>query len=152
RAAVEKCLADRASSAAPILDVDLRSSPSIVFDWSAGSTSLGADPATLNPATAADRIYADLKAAHASVGIGRYNEGRLFYPSPMFGPASGAESNPIDERRTIHLGIDLFVAAGSADYAPLEGTIHALANNAAQLDYGPVVILRHVVDSLNNKK
>src|SRR6202022_2546830 len=28
-------------------------------------------------------------------------------------------------------------------YAPLEGVVHALANNTTALDYGPVVILRH---------
>jgi len=150
--AVQKWLASRAASAAPLLDVDLRTAPSLIFDWSVGSTSLGADPAALNPATAADRIFAELKAAHVSVGIGRYNEARLCYTSSLFGPSAGSDVNPTDERRTIHLGVDLFAAPGAAVYAPVEGTVYLLANNAAPLDYGPVVILRHVINNGANKK
>jgi 4-aminobutyrate aminotransferase-like enzyme len=41
----------------------------------------------------------------------------------------------------------LLLQAGSAVRAPLEGEVHALANNEAPLDYGPVVILRHKFDS-----
>ena len=53
------------------------------------------------------------------------------------------EGNVVDERLTIHLGMDLFVDAGSALYAPLDGTVHVVANNARPQDYGPLVILRH---------
>jgi 4-aminobutyrate aminotransferase-like enzyme/Ser/Thr protein kinase RdoA (MazF antagonist) len=149
---VRNWLATHAMSAAPLLDVDLRTAPSVVFDWSLASASLGANPAALNPITAAEKIFAELKSAHVSAGIGRYNEARLFYTSPLFGPASGSDVAPTDERRTIHLGIDVFAAPGSAVYAPLQGTVHALANNATPLDYGPVVILRHVFRDGSNKK
>src|SRR4029077_15851026 len=43
--------------------------------------------------------------------------------------------------------IDLLGQAGSAVRAPLDGVVHAMANNSAALDYGPVVILRHSFDS-----
>jgi 4-aminobutyrate aminotransferase-like enzyme len=43
----------------------------------------------------------------------------------------------------VHLGIDLFVAPGTAVRAPLAGVVHLLANNAAPQDYGPLVVLRH---------
>ena len=66
-----------------------------------------------------------------SVAIGRYNEARLFYTEPMF------------EGRTIHLGLDIFAAPGTPIFAPLDGTVYAVANNAKRLDYGPVMILRH---------
>jgi 4-aminobutyrate aminotransferase-like enzyme/Ser/Thr protein kinase RdoA (MazF antagonist) len=149
---VQLWLAAQATSSAPLLDVDLRAAPSIVFDWSVGSTHLGANPAALNPVAAAEKIFAELKSAHVSVGIGRYNEARLCYTSPLFGAASGSDGAPTEERRTIHLGIDVFAAPGSAVYAPLQGTVHALANNATPLDYGPVVILRHVFRDGSNKK
>ncbi|HET7150442.1 MAG TPA: aminotransferase class III-fold pyridoxal phosphate-dependent enzyme, partial [Candidatus Acidoferrum sp.] len=58
----------------------------------------------------------------------------------------GSVDNPVSERRTIHLGIDLFVEAGTALRAPLDGVVHVLANNAAPQDYGPLVILRHTTD------
>ncbi len=150
--AVQRWLAAHAPSAAPLLDVDLRTAPSVVFDWSVGSKSLGANPAALNAVTAAERIFAELKSAHVSVGLGRYNEARLCYTSPLFGPASGAGDAPTDERRTIHLGMDVFAAPGSAVYAPLQGTVHAFADNTTRLDYGPVVILRHAFRDGSDKK
>jgi 4-aminobutyrate aminotransferase-like enzyme/Ser/Thr protein kinase RdoA (MazF antagonist) len=65
------------------------------------------------------------------LAIGRYNEARLFYTEPMF------------EGRTIHLGLDIFAPPGTPVYAPLDGTIYAVANNIKRLDYGPVTILQH---------
>jgi 4-aminobutyrate aminotransferase-like enzyme/Ser/Thr protein kinase RdoA (MazF antagonist) len=137
--AVRKWLAAHASSAASLLDVSLRGTQSLVLDLGVGSTFLGADPGAAEPAALGERIFAELRKARVSVGVGRYNEPRLLYSSPLF----GASGNPTDERRTIHLGMDLFVASGSAVYAPLEGVVHAFANNTAAQDYGPVVILRH---------
>jgi 4-aminobutyrate aminotransferase-like enzyme/Ser/Thr protein kinase RdoA (MazF antagonist) len=66
-----------------------------------------------------------------AVGIGRYNEARLLYSEPMF------------EGRTIHLGLDFFAEPGAPVFAPLDGVVHAVANNTKRLDYGPVMILRH---------
>src|SRR5262249_12401199 len=50
---------------------------------------------------------------------------------------------PRSERRTIHIGLDLFADAGTPVHAPLDGVVHAFANNAVPQDYGPVIILRH---------
>ena len=132
------------AAAAPVVDTDLRSAPSVVFDFSVGSTFFGADPAAAEPTAMSERIFAEMKKAGAPVGIGRYNEARAIYSSALFGTAS----NPTEERRTIHLGIDLQVGAGSAIHAPLDGVVEAMANNRAALDYGPVVILRHRSDAL----
>jgi 4-aminobutyrate aminotransferase-like enzyme/Ser/Thr protein kinase RdoA (MazF antagonist) len=122
----------------PVLDLDLRIEPCHVFDLSVSSTFLGADPRNAETPALAGAIERKLKQAGSAVGIGRYDEPRLLYTSPLFGG-----ENPTDERRTVHLGIDLFVPAGSIVYAPLDGTIHTVANNSASLDYGPVVIVRH---------
>ena len=136
---VEQWLSARAAGALSVFDVDLRTAPSVVFDLSAGSTFLGADPSAAETPRLAASIFAAMKRANAAVGVGRYNEARLLYTSPLF--ASGA--NPTDERRTVHLGIDLFAQPGTPVRAPLEGVVHAAANNKAPLDYGHVVILRH---------
>jgi 4-aminobutyrate aminotransferase-like enzyme len=80
-----------------------------------------------------------MKRAGVSVGVGRYDEPRALYTSALF----GATSNPTSERRTVHLGMDLFVEAGTPLRAPLDGVVEVVANNSAPLDYGPVVILRH---------
>jgi 4-aminobutyrate aminotransferase-like enzyme/Ser/Thr protein kinase RdoA (MazF antagonist) len=138
---IKRWLEANAGSAASILDVDLRTAQSIVFDLSVGSTFLGADPRTLEAPPLTEKIFHEMKCAGASVGVGRYDEPRLLYTSPLF----GASGNPTDERRTVHLGMDLFVEPHAPLSAPLDGVVHLIANNSAPLDYGPVVILRHAI-------
>jgi 4-aminobutyrate aminotransferase-like enzyme/Ser/Thr protein kinase RdoA (MazF antagonist) len=136
---IKQWLGANTGTAASILDVDLRTAPCIVFDLSVGSTFLGADPRAAETSALTEKILGEMKRCGAALGVGRYEEARLFYSSPLF----GASENPTDERRTIHLGVDLFVEVGAAVRAPLDGVVHVAANNSAPLDYGPVVILRH---------
>jgi 4-aminobutyrate aminotransferase-like enzyme/Ser/Thr protein kinase RdoA (MazF antagonist) len=130
-----------AANAAPMLDLDLRTEPCHVFDLSVSSAFLGADPRSAETPALAEAIERKLMQVKSVVGIGRYDEPRLLYTSSLFGNSN----NPTDERRTVHLGIDLFVPAGSNIYAPLDGTIHTVANNLAPLDYGPVLIVKHTM-------
>ena len=132
-------LEDNGKTAASILDVDLCKEPCRVFDLSVGSAFLGANPEASGTNALTEASFAEMKRAGVSVGVGRYNEARLLYSSPLF----GTSEIPTDERRTIHLGIDLFVEPGTKLHAPLEGVVHILANNMAALDYGPLVILKH---------
>jgi 4-aminobutyrate aminotransferase-like enzyme/Ser/Thr protein kinase RdoA (MazF antagonist) len=131
-------LGTNANSFTSILDMDVRTAPGKVFDLSVGSTFLGADPAAFETSTLTEKIFHEMKRAGASFGVGRYDEPRSLYSSSLFGSGHLTE-----ERRTVHLGIDLFVEPGASLRAPLEGVVHALADNSAPLDYGPVVILRH---------
>jgi 4-aminobutyrate aminotransferase-like enzyme/Ser/Thr protein kinase RdoA (MazF antagonist) len=127
------------TAAAPVLDVDHRSATAHVFDLSVGSLFLGADPARAEPRTLSAAIFAEMRGSNAAIGVGRYDEPRLVYNSPLF----HSSGNPTDEHRTTHLGVDLFVAPGTPVHAPLPGTIEAFANNTQALDYGPVIILKH---------
>jgi len=136
---IKKWLEASGGAAASILDVDLRTAPSVVFDLSVGSGFLGADPRAAETSALTQKIFREMKCAGAAVGVGRYDEPRLLYTSPLF----GASGDPGNERRTVHLGLDLFVNPGATLRAPLDGVVHVVANNAAPLDYGPVVILRH---------
>ena len=136
----QQSLATYGKSEASVVDLDLRTAPCLVFDLSVASTFLGADPKTAETPALTAAIERELRIAHSSLGIGRYDEPRLLYTSPLFGESQ----SPVDERRTVHLGMDLFLEAGSNVRAPLDGTVHTIADNAAPLDYGPVVILRHL--------
>ena len=136
----QQLLATYGKGAASVVDLDLRTAPCLVFDLSVASTFLGADPKTAETPALTVAIERELRIAHASAGVGRYDEPRLLYTSPLFGESE----SPVDERRTVHLGMDLFLEAGSNVRAPLDGTVHTIADNAAPLDYGPVVILRHL--------
>ena len=136
---IQRWLRSQMHTAASLLDTDLRTSPCIVFDLSAGSTFLGADPKAADAANLTQAIFGKMKEAGVSVGIGRHDEARLLYSSPLF----ASRGNPTDERRTIHLGLDLFAAPGTPIRAPLDGVVHKVAINTALLDYGPLVVLRH---------
>ncbi len=136
---IKKWLEATVGSAASILDVDVRKAPSVVFDFSVGSTLLGAKPCGANDPEVSERLSAEMKRAGAAFGVGRYDEPRLVYTSALF----GASSNLTDERRTVHLGMDLFVEPGTRLRAPLDGVAHIVANNSAPQDYGPLVILQH---------
>jgi 4-aminobutyrate aminotransferase-like enzyme len=124
-----------------LLGRDLRTEPVQVVDLSVGSPLLGADPenATVHRMT---RLLDDaLTAAGTDIAIGRYDEPRLIYQN-LF--ATGEQ--PYTERRTIHIGLDLWMTTGTPLYAPLAGVVEWVAENAAALDYGPLLILRHATD------
>jgi murein DD-endopeptidase MepM/ murein hydrolase activator NlpD len=48
-----------------------------------------------------------------------------------------------DQRRDIHLGMDLWAPAGTVVLAPIQGVVHSFNYNAGIGNYGPTVILRH---------
>lgn len=77
--------------------------------------------------------------AGATVGIGRYDEVRQIYGSELF----RAPGDDPPEWRTVHLGIDVFLDAGSPVLAPFDAVVHSVANNAGFQDYGPTVVLEH---------
>jgi 4-aminobutyrate aminotransferase-like enzyme/Ser/Thr protein kinase RdoA (MazF antagonist) len=122
-----------------VVDVDLSSSEAIVLDLSIDSPELGTWDESASVERMTTLLFRRLDDAGARVGIGRYNEPRGVYTSPLF----STKSNDGPEWRTIHLGIDLFMPAGTPLYAALDGTVHAFRNNDAVLDYGPTIILRH---------
>src|SRR6266403_432809 len=69
---IKRWLEASAGCAASILDVDLRTARSLVFDLSAGSTFLGADPSAAETPALTEKIFHAMKCAGASVGVGRY--------------------------------------------------------------------------------
>jgi len=141
--AVTRWLGESAASFAPVLTHDLRQEPLVVLDLSVGSRMLGADPADLETPRLTETIAKAMRDAGAVVGVGRYDEPRAIYTTGAF----AAGGSPTAERRTVHLGIDLSVAPGSPVHAPLDGTVHTVADNDAPKDYGPLVILRHEISS-----
>jgi len=93
---IKQWLAANAGSAASLLEADTRTAPSLVFDLSVGSTFLGAKPGGANNPEVRERLSAEKERAGAAFGVGRYDEPRLVYTSPLF----GASENPTDERKS----------------------------------------------------
>ncbi len=109
----------------------------LVFDFSRGAELCNTPIAGLDVATFSGLIDRSMKDAGTAFAFGRYAEPRELYSSENFTSADSAET------RTIHMGIDLFCAAGTPVCTPEDGTVACLANNDTELDYGPVIILRH---------
>lgn len=94
----------------------------------------------LDTASFSDYVFAGLKKAGAACGVGGYNEHRVLY-------RRSAHFNATEEEpREIHLGIDIWAAAGTPVSAPLDGVIHSFRDNAHFGDYGPTILLEHHVN------
>ena len=78
----------------------------------------------------------------AKVAYGGYNEKRYLYNQ------NGHFNNQQAKERNIHIGLDLWIKAGTAVIAPLDGTIHSFKNNLGTGDYGPTIILKHELDGM----
>ncbi|MBW1697181.1 MAG: aminotransferase class III-fold pyridoxal phosphate-dependent enzyme [Deltaproteobacteria bacterium] len=126
-----------------VVEGDLRSEDQMVFDMSVGSALMTYDLNGPNMVVLTETLFQKLQDRNLSVGIGRYDEARLIYASDKF----GAESDEFPERRTIHLGIDLFMEAGSEVYAFMDATVHSFKNNTEHLGYGPTIVLEHKTDA-----
>lgn len=73
------------------------------------------------------------------VWLGYYGEPRLIYTAPGFSKGKWKAS----KRRTVHLGVDVFAAAGTPVSSPLTASVAFIENRTDALDYGGMVILQH---------
>ena len=126
---------------APVLPPELAEGPHTVLDLSVGSRWLGTT-GNLDARGWTDLLFGHMRAKGAAVGVGRYDEARRWYDSDEF--AIEGEDGP--ERRTVHVGIDLFAEPGTPVHAPFAATVHSFRDNDARLDYGPTIVLRHEAD------
>jgi 4-aminobutyrate aminotransferase-like enzyme/Ser/Thr protein kinase RdoA (MazF antagonist) len=81
--------------------------------------------------------------AGIELGIGPWGEERPVYSSDAFRSVFVP-----DQRRALHLGLDLFAPAGSNVRTPLDATVMDLFETDLPLDYGHAVLLRHEPDGL----
>jgi 4-aminobutyrate aminotransferase-like enzyme/Ser/Thr protein kinase RdoA (MazF antagonist) len=114
--AVRNHLLSGAAEIGPVCAPALAAAP--LLDWSAGTPGAGTPPA-------------------ATPAIGRYLEHRAVYDTDAF-----AAELP-GERRTLHLGVDVFLDPGEPVLAPLDGVVRDSALRPAPRDYGGVVLLEH---------
>jgi murein DD-endopeptidase MepM/ murein hydrolase activator NlpD len=78
---------------------------------------------------------------NSKVAFGGYNEERNLYKR-------SAVFNDVEtEERNIHIGLDLWIKAGTPVLAALDGTIHSFKHNVGLGDYGPTIILKHTIEN-----
>ena len=136
----------RQPSFVSIIDADLGSDETLVLDLGVGSQLLAQAELAAGPNALEQAIFERMRTANVAVAVGRYDEARLIYAAKQF----ACETDELPEGRTIHLGIDLFAQPGTPVYAPLDGVVVSVADNAAPLDYGPTLILQHEFDAGND--
>ena len=78
---------------------------------------------------------------NGKVAYGGYIETRNIYKRSII-----FKNDTIPERN-IHIGLDLWINAGSAVLAALDGKLHSFKNNEGTGDYGPTIILEHEIEN-----
>ena len=123
----------------PVVNFDPTTDKLIRFDFTPGNTQLSEIDFT-DTKKISTWINHELEGANAKFGIGGYNENRTIYRrSDLF---DGTEP------RSVHLGIDVWGAAGTRVFVPIGGTIHSFAFNDNFGDYGATIIMQHQLDTI----
>lgn len=123
----------------PVLPLELHFGTAYIFDLSS-DTSPFKNVDFHNVQTLTELTRQIIRQHNAIIGIGRYAEKRHIYQHfDLF------NNNAI---RSVHLGVDLTVPIDTAVAAPLKATVHSLKDNQQAGDYGPTVILQHMLDDI----
>jgi murein DD-endopeptidase MepM/ murein hydrolase activator NlpD len=82
-----------------------------------------------------------LQKNNSKVAFGGYNEVRNLYKS------STLFNDDEKEERNIHIGMDLWIKAGTPILAALDGNVYGFDFNAGKGNYGPTIILEHTIEN-----
>lgn len=88
-------------------------------------------------------INTHITSLQAKVAYGGYLETRNIYNRSDYFNASNSETE-----RNIHLGVDLWIAAETPVFTPLDAKVHSFKNNINFGDYGPTIILEHNLEGI----
>jgi murein DD-endopeptidase MepM/ murein hydrolase activator NlpD len=89
-----------------------------------------------------DYVFDEMLQNRTYTGIGGYAENRVIYRQRKHFTIE--ETEP----RSVHLGTDIWAAAGESVFAPIEGEVHSFAFNDNYGDYGPTIILKHKLNNI----
>ena len=127
-----------AADISPVVPVDLNSNEVCRLDFTAHNALLMhedlRDTETFNKLV--NKMLTNQK---ATVGVGGYLENRVIYNR-------SAHFNSQEAKRSVHLGVDIWMEAFTPVLAPLDGRVHSFRDNANFGDYGPTIILEHELD------
>jgi murein DD-endopeptidase MepM/ murein hydrolase activator NlpD len=137
---LENYIKSHPSEIGKVVDYNPATDHLLKFDFTASNTELR--PEDVNDTDKfSNWINKKLKDNKARYGIGGYMEHRTLYArSELF--------NSGDEPRRLHLGVDIWAAAGTPVYAPISGFVHSFEDNDHFGDYGPTIILQHQLNGL----
>jgi murein DD-endopeptidase MepM/ murein hydrolase activator NlpD len=137
---VIQILKDNRDFIAKIMDVDFSDKNVYVFDFTENNSELySLDLDDTNAFT--EYVFNTLKKEKKGVGVGGYGEDRLIYKRSKHFDGEG-------EPRSIHLGMDIWINENTPVFAPLPGIIHSFKNNSTFGDYGPTIIIEHLIEKV----
>ena len=111
----------------------------IVFDLGKGANINGISINGLTVDEFTTLVESAMLSANTEYGFGKWGEIRDIYANELF---DSIEENS-NEKRNIHMGVDVFCQSGEDIFTPLDARIRIKANNENELDYGPMLILEH---------
>ncbi|WP_228851045.1 peptidoglycan DD-metalloendopeptidase family protein [Aegicerativicinus sediminis] len=88
-------------------------------------------------------VFGQLKENKSKVGFGGYLEKRGIYQR------SEHFKHTQLEERNIHLGVDFWCKEGTSVLAAWEGKLHSYQNNEGYGNYGPTIILSHMIEGFS---
>lgn len=112
------------------------------LDMSVGSTLLGTASEYDDVELAGFKLKIFRRENPHALLINGYGECRPFYSTDAF----KREGNNGPEYRTVHLGSDFWVDAGTPIHVPFDATVKIVHHNNLNKDYGPMIILEHQMD------
>jgi len=138
-AALSAILQKYSAAIGPVLSLDLNGPAVCRLDFSA-SNPFWQDVALEDTAGFEALVQELLRTQNATVGVGGYLEDRVIY-------RRSEHFTTVSEKRTIHLGVDVWLPAFTPVLAPLAGRVHSFRDNNNFGDYGPCIILEHELDN-----
>ncbi len=138
--AFSQILSDLGDQSLYVLDPATSKSDYIALDLSKTNKTL--NTIDVSSSETLERYINSYKKKHgAKVAFGGYLETRNIYQRSTY----FKDTNPETERN-IHLGLDLWVAVETPIFTPLDAEVHSFKNNTNHGDYGPTIILKHIIE------
>ncbi len=136
---LERSLQNYSSAFIPILETfALEEYTSL--DLSTENTSLDGVDIT-NAEVCQRHIDSIFRENRAEVAYGGYLEQRNLYNGNGHFLAS-------EDKRNVHLGMDFWAKAGTGVRVPIAGRVHSFRNNDTSGDYGPTIVLEHILEGI----
>lgn len=126
----------------PVLDASIALNKYIHLDLSSNNSILQ-DIDVSSSTALVNYINAHIDQCNGKVAYGGYNEIRDIYRR-----SHHFNQDDLETDRNIHIGMDLWIEAGTPILTPLEGIVHSFAYNKNFGDYGPTIILKHLINDV----
>ena len=138
---VQKFLTSKNSRFFPAIKGDLNTSSIVNLDPL--NCVIPEDPYDIKDCEAFNLTGFAYKKNSDKIYLGKYLEPRLIYTSANFFENIDKNSN----RRTIHLGVDVFCKKNTKVFCPYHGKVVLVDNCQERLDYGGFIVLRHFTNN-----